>query len=124
MTNKELYDSLGLSEKAKEAIDQAKEQKIDTLYTRIAGREYIYRPITRKEWRTLRERMAARTKEAEDNPEILALIKEEELESLVELARVYYENNDTMYAGVIDTLSDAILLSSGFGGVEFDPVRL
>ena len=44
---------------------------------------------------------------------------------LLEISRIFYAGEiDDLPAGVVDSLSDLILLSSGFGGPEIEPIKL
>jgi len=120
-----IYDQLDLSEAARKAILTAKEAGYEPVFTKISGKEFVYKPVTRKQWRELRTRMSeAASKIDQDDDLAAAELREEELERLVRMCEVYYENSENLYAGTVDSLSDSILLSSGFGGAEVDPIRL
>ena len=119
MTNK-------ISKEAQAAANAAKEQGFQPMYTTISTREYVYRGITRAEWRELLDRQNTNIAEAGEDPVKIAAIKEDEMENLVKTGLLYPELNDKAQigAGVIQSLADAVLLESGFAGPEVEPVRL
>ena len=114
------------SPEANSAVKAAKANGINPVFITIAGGTYIYKTITRKEWRQLRKDMQAKLVEAGEDEEKLLDVKEDELLKLLNLAKVYYQegNIDDLPAGVVDSLADSILISSGFGGAEIEPIKL
>ena len=114
-----------VSKEAKTAADEAKKSGFKPMYVVVAGAEYVYRGVTRKEWRLHLEERNSLLKEAEQDEVRQAEIQEEAMESIVGIALIFPEfNKDTFPAGAIQTLSDNILLASGFGGPDIDPVEL
>ena len=119
MTNK-------ISKEAQAAADAAKEQGFQPMYTLISNQEYVYRGITRAEWRELLDRQNVKVAEVGEDPVKIASIKEDEMENLVKAGILFPDLSDgTQFgAGVVQSLADAILLESGFAGPEVEPVRL
>lgn len=118
-------EQLGLSERGAKELESAKERGIEPFYTRINNKEFIYRAIKRSEWRKLRARVQKKAEEAAGDDAKLMEVREEELEQVILIAEVYYEqSSEDLPAGTFETLTDTILLSSGFGGVDIDPVQL
>jgi len=119
MTNK-------ISKEAQAAADAAKEQGFQPMYTLISNQEYVYRGITRSEWRELLDRQNKNIADVEEDPVKVAAIKEDEMENLVKTGLLYPDLGDgaQIGAGVIQSLADAVLLESGFAGPEVEPVRL
>ncbi|RMG69778.1 MAG: hypothetical protein D6710_08305 [Nitrospirae bacterium] len=115
-----------VSEQAQAAADRLKEQGYTPVYTVIAGQEFVFRPITRAEWRELIRRRNQQAAEAGDNQIAIAEIQEDSAEEFTKMAVVYPENFDVSKApaGIVNSLSDAILLESGFAGPDVEPVKL
>ena len=115
-----------ISKEAQAAADAAKEQGFQPLYTVISNQEYIYRGITRSEWRELLDRQNKNIADSGEDPVKIAAIKEDEMENLVKMGLIYPEldSEAQIGAGVVQSLADAVLLESGFAGPEVEPVRL
>lgn len=132
-----------VSKKAQAAATAAKKTGVRPVYVTISGREYVYRGMTRGEWADLRRDISAIMAKLQtelapvegDAPKVVAEkvaklevamgdLRENEMEKVVALAKVYYENEEGMGAGVVETLTDLIMQESGFGGPELEPVRL
>ena len=115
-----------ISKKAQAAADAAKSDGFQPMYTMISNQEYVYRGVTRSEWRELLDRQNKKILEAGEDPVKVASIKEDEMENLVKAGLIYPELGDDSQvgAGIIQSLADAVLLESGFAGPEVEPVRL
>jgi len=115
-----------ISDAAQAAADKLKTEGFQPMYTVISSQEYIYRGITRQEWRDLLDRQNQKLAEAGEDAVKAAAIKEDEMENLVKVGLAYpvLSSNTQVGAGVIQSLADAILLESGFAGPEVEPVRL
>jgi hypothetical protein len=115
-----------ISKEAQAAADKAKVDGHQPMYTVISAQEYVYRGITRAEWRDLLDRQNTKIADAGEDPVKVASIKEDEMENLVKAGLIYpdFEDNMKVGAGVVQSLADAVLLESGFAGPEVEPVRL
>lgn len=114
-----------VSKEAKEAAEEAKAEGFQPMYVKISGQEYVYRGVTRQEWRDLLQRQNVRIAEAGEDAVKIAAIKEDEMEELVKASLVFpVEIAENMPAGVVQSLADAVLLESGFAGPEMEPVKL
>jgi predicted HNH restriction endonuclease len=119
----EIQDRNNISDEAKAAAEKAKAEGLVTMFIVIAGTQYVYRPINRKEWREhLKTQNKAIAEAGEDKVKIFE-VQEDAKEALVEAALVYNESS-VVPAGAIDILSDVILIESGFGPPETEPIRL
>lgn len=116
----------GASKAVLEAVKTLKEEGWDPTYVKIAGREYLYRAITRKEWRDILISRNKRFAEAEGDENKILEINEDEQDKLVQMATLFPLNFDVSKApaGVISTLSDSILIESGFNGIDMAPEKL
>ena len=117
---------MSASKEAKSAADKAKEDGFQPMYTVVAGQEFVFRGVTRSEWRELLDRRNAKVQEAGEDPVKQAAIQEDEMEHLCQIATIFPSefDNEKMGAGTVQALSDAILIESGFAGPEVEPVRL
>jgi hypothetical protein len=114
-----------VSKEAKKAAADAKTEGFQPMYVKISGNEYVYRGVTRQEWRDLLQRQNLKIAESGEDAVKIAAIKEDEMEELVKASLIYpTEVNDNIAAGVVQSLADAVLLESGFAGPEMEPVRL
>jgi hypothetical protein len=116
----------GISAEVQAAADKAKAQGFQPVYVKISGQEYLYRGVTRQEWRDLLQRQNQKIAAADEDLVKIAAIKEDEMEELVKTALMYpsLPANGSIGAGVVQSLADAVLLESGFAGPEMEPVRL
>jgi hypothetical protein len=106
------------------AVDKAKADGYEVEKAVIARKEFAYRPITRAEWKVLLKKRNEKLSKAGDDL-LKAEIMEEEFEHLLSICLVYSQVPvDRLPAGTVQTLADAILAMSGFGGLDEEPVRL
>jgi len=114
----------GPSEAALAASAGAKEQGYEPLYVKIAGKEFVYRFVERSEWRTLLKARNEAMAQAIDDQAKLE-VAEKEIESLLEVCLIYSTDPiEKLPAGTVQLISDAILVASGFGGLDAEPVKL
>ena len=112
-------------EKAKiqEAAETAKEQGFQPMLIHLGPNKtaYVYRGLTRQEWRQL-------VKEQPINEQNMLGAKEELEEKIVRLAVIHPVMTDqavsTIPGGIISSLSDLIMQASGFGPIEEEPTAL
>lgn len=113
------------SEEAAAAITKAKEQGYSPAYVRIGGKEFIYRGITRKEWREIVTKRNQSIIDAGENQVAIADIQENEVETIADKCLMYPEFAlDKIGAGSVQHLADLILFESGFGGPDIEAVKL
>ncbi len=118
-------------------IDNAKQAGHSVFSVKIAGRVYVYRSINRKEFRDLRDSLAKKAENIKNTAKIaaektkeevnqaavdisVANLKEEGEEEMVLLGLISHptitrSELDNFPAGIIASLSDKILMASGFG---------
>ncbi len=115
-------------------IDNAKQVGHSVFSVKIGGKVYVYRSINRREFRELQDSLAKRAEEIKSTsktvgksevsqPDIdtkIARLKEEGEEQMVLLGLISSPpitkaELDNFPAGVIASLSDKILMASGFG---------
>lgn len=114
-----------ISEEAREVAKQLKEAGYEPMLTRIAGKEYVYRGVTRKEWREILDARNKKLVAAGEDLVKQAEIEENGIEELAKLCVAYPSMDISKQpAGVYQALSDAILLESGFTGPQIEPIRL
>lgn len=114
-----------ISPAVKEAADKAKASGFEVSFTKIAGKEFLFRPVNRQEWRgLLKARNAAMLAAGEDKLK-QAEVLEQELENLLTVSLIYPDKGlETLPAGTVQTLCDAIMVASGFTGTDSEPVKL
>ena len=114
------------TEAAQAAVTQAKAEGFeDVSGVYIGGKEFVFRPVLRSEWRgLLRKRNEALLAAGED--ELLkAEVQENEFEDLLNICLLYTPISiSKLPAGTVQVLADAILMASGFGGLDTQPVAL
>jgi len=114
-----------ISKAAGDAAAKAKEAGFAPIYTKIAGQEYVYRAVTRKEWREILAARNAKLIAAGEDLAAQSVIQEDEMEGLVAMTLLYPTfNPDTIPAGTVQSLSDSVLMESGFAGPDMEAVRL
>jgi hypothetical protein len=119
----EIQNRNSIGAEAKAAAEKAKADGIAPMFIVIAGNQYVYRPVNRKEWREhLKKQNAALAEVGEDRAAAFE-VQEDSKEALVYSALIYRDGS-IVPAGAIDVLSDAILIESGFGPPETEPIRL
>lgn len=113
---------------SKEATDASKvfkDKGLNPVYIRVANIEFLYRSLARKEWRKQsKEQNIAITEAGEDLVQI-AEVREDSKEKMVKFAVIWssYKSKD-LPAGTIEVLTDLILLESGFGPPDSEPLRM
>lgn len=108
------------------ALAQFKSQGVQPHVIPIAGEYFMYRTIKRSEWRELQREQAQRAKSSDENATqaMLQTMWEEALVFRCSLfPKIAQENYMSFDAGVISTMADAILFSSGFNQ-ETIPLKL
>jgi hypothetical protein len=114
-----------LSTEIKEAVEKAKASGFEVELAEIGRKQYAYRPVTRTEWKSLLKRRNENLAKVGDDEVAKAEIMEEEFEYLLSVCLVYCHTDVAkLPAGTVQTLADAILAMSGFGGLDSEPVRL
>jgi len=117
--------SIELAPELKEAVEKAKSAGYEVELAEIGRKHYAYRPITRLEWKALLKKRNENLSKAGENEVLKAEIMEEEFEYLLSVCLVYSPVDVAkLPAGAVQTLADAILAMSGFGGLDSEPVRL
>ncbi len=114
-----------VSEKAKLAAEEAKAKGLEVHFAKVAGKEFLFKPINRTEWKSLlRKRNEAMTKAGDDELK-KADVLEQELESLLDIALLYSTDPiESIPAGAVQSVCDAIMVASGFTGLESEPIKL
>ena len=113
------------SEEAGVALENAKAQGFSPAYVRIGGKEFVYRGITRREWREIVTQRNQSIIDAGEDQVAIADIQENEVEIITEKCLLYPEFAlDTIGAGSVQHLADLILFESGFGGPDIEAVKL
>jgi len=116
---------LSLSEEALDLVQKAKAAGHDVFQIKIASMLFVYRPVYRQEWKQLLKHRNKAMLAAADDPIKKVDVAEEEMEKLLEICLVYPKTSlDTMPAGCIQALCDAITEASGFSGVEVESIKL
>ncbi len=119
----EIQNRAGITPEAKAAADKAKENGIQPSFIVAANRQYVYRPLGRKEWRTQLRVQNEKIAAAGEDLVAIAEIKEDAKEEMVQSA-ILYQEGDQLPAGIVEMLADAILIESGFGPPDSEPIRL
>lgn len=120
-----LHAKAEASEDALAEIEKHKKAGYEPVYLRVSSIEFLYRSLGRKEWRKQIRTQNEAIVEAKDDLIKIAEAKEDAKEDLVASALLWQSTKRTdLPAGAIEVLSDAILLESGFGPPETDPVKL
>jgi hypothetical protein len=113
-----------ISKEVKTKAAELKKEGIQPVYITIAGKEYLYRYLTRSEWRQYQGSLNEKMANAETDVQKSA-ISEMGLEDICSLGLLYPELDlEKIGAGVINTLADNILFESGFGGPDIEPQQL
>lgn len=119
MINKQVSEAVALK------AEEFKKLGFEVTYTKIAGREFLFRPIVRSEWKLLLKKRNEAMKLVQDDDVKKAEVLEQELENLLSVSLLYPKDNlDTIPAGAIQTLADAVMVASGFAGVDTEPIKL
>ena len=106
-------------------IDHVKAEGYTVASVPVGGTTYVFRAVTRSEWRKLLSERAGMLKDVGEDPGKMLEIQENESERLVDMCVVYPKiNASNMLAGAVVSLSDQILLLSGFGGPDLEAKRL
>jgi len=114
-----------ISAAAQAAATAAKENGYDVEFVLIAGKEYVYRPIVRSEWRKLMKERNELMAALEEDKLAQAEALESEYEKILSLCLLYSSvPMANIPAGAVQTLGDAILSLSGFGGLDMTPIKL
>jgi hypothetical protein len=113
-----------LTKEVSEIVQKAKTEGFQPVLVTIAGVQYIFRPVTRKEWRELLIRRHNKALAAKEDPLKLAEIQQDEMESLVNTCLLHPKLTENCPAGVIESLSDSILVESGFQATDTEPIKL
>lgn len=113
------------SKEAKAAITAGKKEGKAPLFMTVAGREFVFRAVTRSEWRSLVASRNQKLLEAGEDQAKVVEVQEDEVEELVKLCLLYPAFDlDSLGAGVVQHVADAILYDAGFGGPDIQAVRL
>jgi len=123
MIDEQIVKDLELSTPATEAANKAKDNGQDPQFLVIGGKEYIYRGLTRKEWRKQVKKQNQQVVDAGEDVVKVSEIQEDAKEELVNLC-VIYKKDKEFSPGAVETLAEAILVASGFGPPDTDPVAL
>ena len=112
-----MVDKENTSSNVQEAAEQAKKDGFRPYCVSINGQNFVYRPIKRSEWKGLTRRQNTELIDAQEDPIKLTEIKEKYIEEIVQMCVLWSEVpvDDNLGAGYVETLSDAILIDSGFG---------
>lgn len=113
------------STEATEASKEFKKKGQTPVYIRVANIEFLYRSLARKEWRKQsKEQNLAITEAGEDLVQI-AEVREDSKEKMVKYATLWSSHKGKdLPAGAVEVLADLILLESGFGPPESEPLRM
>ena len=128
-TTEELLQEMELRAKpSTDAIDSsatAKEKGQAPVYMRVANIEFLYRSLSRKEWRKQSKEQNVSITEAGEDLVQIAEVREDAKEKMVKLATIWSSHKGKdLPAGAIEVLADLILLESGFGPPESEPLRM
>jgi len=115
-----------LPEDVKEAAEKAKADGFRPYWITLNGVSFVYRPIKRKEWRELTRAQNKELVASQEDPLELAEIKAKYVEEIVKMCVLWSELpiDDNLGAGYVETLSDAILIDSGFGSPDVPSVEV
>jgi hypothetical protein len=129
LTNDDLLEELEKraepSPEAVKASEGAKKKSLVPVFIRISNIEFLYRSLNRKEWRSMvKDQNVAITEAGEDLVQI-AEVKEDAKEKMVKAALIWSSfKGRNLPAGAVEVLADAILLESGFGPPDNEPIRM
>lgn len=114
-----------MSEKARKMVDLAKSQDKSPCFVILNGHEYVYTGLSREKWREHNKKQNQLLVQAQEAQDLVLMeeIKEDAKEDLVK-GQVLFTSEKVISAGAIEYLSDFILMESGFGPPEMEPVRL
>ena len=109
-----------------DAVEGAKKAGLRPYWIMLNGFHFIYRPINRKEWREMTRSQNKEMLAAQDDTEKQVDIKNEYTEKTVIQCLIYSDIpvDDSLGAGYVDTLFDAILVDSGFGQPDMPSVNM
>ena len=115
-----------IPQEVKEASEKAKAEGLTPYWLSINSYSFVYRPITRKEWKTITRDQNKEILEADEDLEKQLDIKNHYTELLVKNCLVYSDISvdESFGAGYVDTLFEAILVDSGFGQPDQPSIRL
>ena len=114
-----------ISEAAKLAVETNKQKGIEVHFAKVAGKEYLFKPINRAEWKILLKKRNEAMQQAGDDELKKAEVLEQELESLLSIALLYSADPiENVPAGAVQSICDAIMVESGFTGLESEPIKL
>lgn len=136
---------MSFSPEVKNIIDQAKAEGHSVFSLNITGTKYIYRSISRAEFKSLQEKMVKEAEQAkseadnkkkgleESDPKVAIInqeleaialqIKDRGEERLLEIGVLHPKITENTPAGVHSTIADHIMQASGFGNEE-EPEQL
>lgn len=116
----------GLPEGVREAADKAKKEGLRPYWVTLNGISFVYRPIKRKEWRELTRKQNKELIDVGEDQLALAEIKSKYVEEIVGMCVLWSEIpvDDNLGAGYVETLSDAILIDSGFGTPDVPSIEV
>lgn len=121
----ELQHRASPSNEALKAIEKHKGEGFEPVYLRVSGIEFVYRSLGRKEWRVQIKTQNDIIIAAGEDLVAIAEAKEDAKEEMVASALLWKgTKREDLPAGAVEVLSDAILLESGFGPPDTDPVKL
>ena len=114
-----------MSDAAASAAKQAKGEDKTPCFVILNGHEYIYTGLSRAQWRAHNKKQNKLLVSAQEAQDLVLMeeIKEDAKEQLVN-SQVLFSSEKVISAGAIEYLSDFILMESGFGPPEMEPVRL
>lgn len=114
-----------MSSAANDAVVQAKTDNKTPCFVILNGHEYIYTGLTRAQWRAHNKKQNELLVTAQEDQDLVLMeeIKEDAKEELVH-SQVLFSDEKVISAGAIEYLADFILMESGFGPPEMEPVRL
>lgn len=108
-----------MNEDLKIKIDNLKAQGHSVYKVKMAGHEYIYRTVMRGEFKKLQSAAAEDAKAAGEDEVKLAAVLDSNKEKLVVKCLVHPVLTEVdladLPAGIVDSLSESIMASSGFG---------
>ena len=114
-----------LSKEVLDAAEAAKTEGHEVFHIKLAGKDFLYRQVYRKEWKTLLKSRNTAMIAAGDDDLLKVDVAEAEMENLLRVCLVYPKADfDRLPAGCIQTLCDLITEVSGFGGVEVESTKL
>jgi len=106
-----------LPEEAKEVVERAKAAGKRPYWVVINGITFVYRPVTRREWRNLMREQNEALSKTIDDPVGQLEVKNDYTELTVKTCMIWSEVpiDDDLGAGYVDSLCEAVLVDSGFG---------